>query len=187
MGGPGSGKGVLAKNLNQMNHFSIGEALRDIINDPTHPRAALFKKQIEQGKLLDDDEIITILSNAHQLTQETPVLLDGFPRTLSQWNKLKQINGLPAAIIDLSVSEETMRNRLSNRGRIDDKVATIEYRISDYLNNTQPMAKCILQEVTPSLIIETDSSPPEKVAEKAKEFLENQRLYPISEFFAYKQ
>ena len=187
MGGPGSGKGVLAKNLPQITHFSIGEALRDIIKDANHPSSESFRARIEQGKLLNDDEIINILSNAPVLHQETPVLLDGFPRTLPQWNKFKQSHGLPSAVIDISVSEETMRKRLSSRGRKDDEKTVIEYRINDYFTNTQIMAKQILQEVHPSLVVKADSLTPDDVSEMSKEFLENENLYPREDWVCYKQ
>jgi adenylate kinase family enzyme len=187
MGGPGSGKGVLAKNLPKITHFSIGEALRNIIQNAQHPLSESFKVCIEQGKLLNDDDIFNILSTASELRKESPVLLDGFPRTPSQWNKFKQSYGLPKAVIDISVSEETMRRHLSNRGRKDDKENVIEYRINDYINNTQIMAQQILQEVVNSLVIKADSLTPEEVSEISKEFLENENLYPKENWICFQR
>ncbi|MGQ3889263.1 nucleoside monophosphate kinase [Legionella sp. CNM-1927-20] len=179
MGGPGSGKGVLAKQLPKAHHFSIGESLRTIISNPRHPQAQLFKQRIEQGKLLNDQEIIEVMNQADVLKQTKPVLLDGFPRTLTQWNLFKKHYGSPAAVIDLAVSKDVMRTRLLGRGRKDDKVDVINYRIEDYFNNTRPMANKILSETTNTLKINASTLSPKEIANIAKKFLESKHLYPL--------
>ncbi|WP_419419948.1 nucleoside monophosphate kinase [Legionella sp. D16C41] len=177
MGGPGSGKGVLAKNLPKINHFSIGESLRGIINNPTHPKSQVFKQQMEQGKLLNDQDIIEVMQQADVLKETKPILLDGFPRTLNQWNIFKKTYGHPSAVIDLNVSEEVMQKRLAGRGRKDDQAAVINYRIADYLKNTRPMAKQILAEVNNTLSVNASKLNPTEVAEIAESFLQAKKLY----------
>ncbi|WP_131782166.1 nucleoside monophosphate kinase [Legionella gresilensis] len=179
MGGPGSGKGVLAKQLPNTNHFSIGESLRTIINNPKHPKAQLFKQRIEQGKLLNDQEVIEVMNQADAFKQTKPVLLDGFPRTLMQWHLFKNYYGSPAAVIDLAVSKDIMRSRLLSRGRKDDKVDVINYRIEDYFNNTRPMANKILSETTNALRINASTLNPKEIAEITKKFLESKHIYPL--------
>ncbi|STX27697.1 adenylate kinase [Legionella beliardensis] len=183
MGGPGSGKGVLAANLSKVKHFSIGEALREIINNPKHPQAESFKQRIAQGKLLSDHEVMGVMNQSDALKQSKPVLLDGFPRTLSQWNLFRNRYGSPAAVIDLDVSKEVMQTRLLGRGRKDDQASVIQYRIADYFNNTRPMARKILSETKKDnkLSIDASNLHPDEIADIAKQFLENKNLYPKQE------
>ena len=183
MGGPGSGKGVLAANLSKIQHFSIGEALREIINNPKHPQAELFKHRIAQGKLLSDQEVMGVMSQADIFKHSKPVLLDGFPRTLTQRGLFKKRFGSPAAVIDLDVSKEVMQTRLLGRGRKDDQTSVIQYRIADYFNNTKPMARKILAETTKDnkLSINASNLHPEEIDDIAKTFLENKNLYPKQE------
>lgn len=179
MGGPGSGKGVLAKNLPEINHFSIGEALRAITHDPNHPLATEIKARMAQGQLLSDEQIILVLQSAKGLQQEKPLLLDGFPRTFNQWHIYQRRYGMPAAVIDLAVSNDTMSKRLAGRGRKDDNIKAIEYRIRDYFENTRPMAKQILAQAPTTLVINADSLKPEEIAGLAREFLVQANLYPV--------
>lgn len=182
MGGPGSGKGLLAKRLPQVNHLSIGEVLREMTQTANHPSHEYIRKQMQQGKLLEDREILQLLDQAEVFKHPTPILLDGFPRTLWQWSLFKERYGLPKAIIELEVSKEVMQQRLLGRGRPDDNEKTITYRIQDYFNNTKPTAKQILSESSLSVVINANTKTPEEVTDEVREFLKKENLYPTREF-----
>lgn len=180
MGGPGSGKGVLAKNLPDLTHISIGEKLRNIASIKNNLQSEIIQNCMQNGKLLEDDIIFDLLTKAPELETNQAVLLDGFPRTLSQWNLLKTAPYRLSAIIDLQVSPHVIHERLCKRERRDDKPDIIEKRIKDYLDNTRPMANIIIAEN--SLIaceIKSDNLNPEEVAEIARDFLQRQNLYSL--------
>ena len=178
MGGPGSGKSVLAQNLPELQHLSIGELMRSLAlgNDP---RSVEMRRCMESGQLLDDQIIFEALKTASQTKQHTPLLLDGFPRTFSQWAMLQNTRNTPSAIIDLRVPKSTMRDRLFKRQRSDDTPDTIERRIKDYSDNTRPLADIIIASYPlQSCSIELDTLSPEELAEKIQCFLRSLNLYP---------
>jgi len=88
LGPPGAGKGtqaeLICKNHNFF-HFSTGNILRDEINNET-AIGKKIKKIINQGKLVSDNIILKIIDNiiTKELSANKGVLLDGFPRNLSQ-------------------------------------------------------------------------------------------------------
>jgi len=179
MGPPGSGKGALARNLPALQHISIGERLR-MASLKDNAQSDAIRHCMEHGKLLANDIIFNVLSSAPELKTPQAVLLDGFPRTYSQWDLLKRKLYMPSAIIDLQVSEPTIHKRLSERKRMDDKPDIIEKRIEDYFNNTRPMADTIIGEnkSIPCCVIDSDDLNPDEVAENVRVFLQEKDLYP---------
>ena len=178
MGGPGSGKGVLAHYLSALQHVSIGEQLRQASsgNDAQSHR---IKQRMKSGELLQDDMIFDVLLMSPELQIPQPLLLDGFPRTLSQWAMLKGNMQPPSAIIDLRVDESVIQKRLSTRGRFDDEPGVIQNRIKDYFENTRPMADQIIGEhEARTCVIDSSQLNPEDVAKIACSFLYDLGLYP---------
>lgn len=95
-GAPGVGKGtyagLLAKDL-QYNKISTGDELRKIIKgDQTSSMnpslVAEIKSIVSAGKLVSDDIVLNILAEKlKEPASQKGVILDGFPRTLSQLAK----------------------------------------------------------------------------------------------------
>lgn len=177
MGGPGSGKRIFSSNFHSCEHFSVGDCLRKLIYS-NHPQAATVKAQMDGGKLLSDDFIRQLLLTHPTLRGAKPVLMDGFPRTSSQWDMFKTIFNSPLAVINISVSPKTMAERLLVRGRNDDKPEVIDSRITDYFANTRPLALKILSETPDSIDIHADHLTPKEVAEKGIEFLQQFGITP---------
>lgn len=94
LGAPGAGKGTISselKNINHIVHISTGDIFRKIMisNDET---SLNVRKIIESGKLVSDDLTNKILLNElkkHDLNNEI-ILLDGYPRNITQLNFLKK-------------------------------------------------------------------------------------------------
>ena len=84
LGPPGSGKGTQSSYLvkkYKLNHISTGDILRTEISSGTNLGKQARKYMIE-GNLVPDQLIIDMVSK--KLKKFDSVLLDGFPRTLSQ-------------------------------------------------------------------------------------------------------
>ena len=114
----GSGKGTQGKALAEIfgwRTISVGQAIRD-----TGEYTAL----IDKGNLIPDEEVTKLMN--HQIEKAEAegfdVILDGFPRTEAQaaWLMEHMSDKIDGAII-LEVPKEELYERLSLRGRDDDK------------------------------------------------------------------
>ncbi len=150
-GAPGCGKGTqseLLKKKYNLVHFSTGEILRSEIKAGTEigRQAEVF---ISKGMLVPDEMIIMMLMK--QIDNLNPnnagMILDGFPRTVEQAQKLEvllaQREKEITMLIDINVDEKELINRLLLRGQIsgrsDDNAQTIKKRLKIYQEKTAPV------------------------------------------------
>ena len=149
LGPPGSGKGtqaeILTDNLN-LNHLSVGALLRENILNTTE-LGKLASNYVKSGELVPDELIIDLMdsyiTNIKNKTDNSGIILDGFPRTINQAialeNKIKQLNVSIKAVINLDIPDQKILNRLAARGREDDKPELIKNRLKVYRNQTEPL------------------------------------------------
>ena len=145
MGGQGVGKGTFARMLCNHHQYKIietGKMLRD---------AASTDKQIAdimaRGELLPFDMLVRLV--AENITPDTDILLDGFPRTLDQakWLVQNYADKFNIHVLYLDVPEEIMVARIQKRireggGRADDADgAAIRKRLDIFWNTTMPAIK----------------------------------------------
>jgi adenylate kinase len=122
LGPPGAGKGTQAKLLAMrwgVPHVSTGDILRQAVKDGTE----LGKQAgplMAEGKLVPDDLVVSIVRD--RLLQPDAAggfILDGFPRTIPQAEKLDQAlarHKRPLdAVVSLEVPIETLVERISGR------------------------------------------------------------------------
>lgn len=122
LGAPGSGKGTQAERLTakyQIPHISTGNILRAAIENKTE-LGTLAKSYIKEGKLVPDLVVIQVVEERlAQSDCKNGFILDGFPRTVTQAEMLKQwterVNRPLTKIVYFEVSETTLINRLINR------------------------------------------------------------------------
>jgi adenylate kinase family enzyme/adenine/guanine phosphoribosyltransferase-like PRPP-binding protein len=168
-GAPGSGKSTQGKGLSHLNkafvHLSLGDIVRQKLESPDDPITQQYKEVISQGLLLPDECIFKILEQVVAEYEHTDVvlLLDGYPRTETQYQQFKQKWGLPEALIHLDIAEETLQQRLAERQdrRSDDNQQAIKHRLDFYQQTTKPLIEQIKSELGKSAITingETDSS-----------------------------
>lgn len=170
MGPPGAGKGTQAARVIeklQIPQISTGDILRKAVREGTQT-GLLAKSYMDQGLLVPDDVVIAIVKERiAQPDCQNGYLLDGFPRTVNQAEKLSQIAKIDYAI-NLDVSREHLLHRLGGRffcpkcnatphistlgesrvcpvcggaliQRDDDKPEAIEKRLTVYDNQTKPL------------------------------------------------
>ena len=156
-GAPGSGKGTQSDRLVQkygFDHISTGDVLRAAIKAGTE-LGNTAKQYIDNGQLIPDALMIDILAATYDALPKTQgVIFDGFPRTIPQADALKAMlaergTGVHA-MLELSVPDEMLMERLINRGktsgRADDNEETIAKRLSVYHAQTAPLVEWYAQE-----------------------------------------
>ena len=93
-GPPGVGKGAQAELLSQrygLSHLSTGELIRAEINEGT-PLGLKVKEAVERGEFADDETVLGIIMDKIDLPEFTAgFLLDGFPRTVVQAERLDEL------------------------------------------------------------------------------------------------
>ncbi|MBQ0017485.1 MAG: nucleoside monophosphate kinase [Clostridiales bacterium] len=101
IGAPLSGKGTQAEQLcNKFNlvHISTGDLLREIMNQPT-PLGKQVKSYMDKATLVPDDLTIEVIKEElSKVKNSQGILFDGFPRTLTQAKKLKEIIDIDLAV-----------------------------------------------------------------------------------------
>ena len=121
-GPPGVGKGVQASRLSErrgMVHFSMGDALRGEIAEGTKLGESI-RKALARGEFASDEVVLGVLEK--HLDRGEPVtglILDGFPRTVVQAEKLEEMlrrrGGGLSRVLLLDAGSETLLARLTGR------------------------------------------------------------------------
>jgi len=150
-GPPGSGKGtqasLLAKKIN-IPHLSTGDILRLKLKDEDELANEL--SQIMSSGNLVPDSILNPIVTEKLLSSECKngFILDGYPRNKSQSDFLLdflQKNKIELdLIIDFKADTETIKNRITERSKIenrsDDNLVVIKTRLDKYFAETHPLA-----------------------------------------------
>lgn len=122
LGTPGSGKGTLAKLLSSelgVPHISSGDILREEVKQDSR-LGEIAKPFMERGKLVPDEIVLKMMEK--RITQPDcgqGFILDGFPRTIIQAEKLDQMLSVSDRRIDFAlkfeVSDQCALKRLGGR------------------------------------------------------------------------
>ena len=118
LGPPGAGKGTQASHICEkfnIPQISTGDMLRAAVVAGT-PIGLKAKKIIDEGSLVSDDIIITLVKERIQSQDcKNGYLLDGFPRTIAQADSLKLEDIKIDYVVEVQVPDEDIVVRMSGR------------------------------------------------------------------------
>jgi len=188
IGPPGSGKGTQAKRLAAQHgvpHISTGDMLREAIADGTElgRQAAPI---MASGALVSDDLMLGIIDERlAKADAQRGFILDGFPRTLVQAEKLDTIVGNGSGngagglrVLQLLVPDETIVKRISLRRSCPTCGAIY------HLESAPPAVDTVCDREGAELIARPDDN--ETAVRKRLEAFHRQTL-PVATFYKAKQ
>ena len=122
IGPPGSGKGTQAPRIRDdlcLCHLSTGDMLRDAVKQGTE-LGKQAKEIMNRGELVPDELVISLIEEAAKEPQcEKGLLLDGFPRTAVQAEKLDDMlakkGGKVNQAIEFAVNDDILVERVEGR------------------------------------------------------------------------
>lgn len=148
LGPPGAGKGTQAVMLAEergYTHLSTGDMIRDEMARETE--LGVFAKQFyDRGDLVPDDVIIGMIKG--RVVESTQgVVLDGFPRNVSQAASLDDqldregapLDKIVLLSVDADEAIERMMKRREIEGRVDDEPDAIRRRLEVFERETAPV------------------------------------------------
>lgn len=122
LGPPGAGKGTQAQKIVEkynVPHISTGDIFRENIKNGT-PLGVKAKSYMDKGELVPDELVIDLATN--RLLEDDckdGFLLDGFPRTVHQAEKLDEFlsshDSKIDIVIDIAVGKEELIRRITDR------------------------------------------------------------------------
>ncbi|KAM0728087.1 GTP:AMP phosphotransferase AK3, mitochondrial [Formica fusca] len=173
LGAPASGKGTMSTRIVQqfgVTHISSGDRLRLHVSTGTNLGREV-KKYMDSGSFVPDDTMISLIGEEIQSVADQKWLLDGFPRTLTQAERLQKLQPINL-VINLVVPTFVILDRVKSRwvhlpsGRVynigfndprvpgkddvtgeplsqreDDKPEVVQRRLQDYATKTEPVVR----------------------------------------------
>jgi adenylate kinase len=183
IGPPGSGKGTQAKRLaseHAIPHISTGDILREAIADGTElgRKAAPI---MAEGKLVSDDLMVGIIRDRlNKSDAKRGFILDGFPRTLVQAEKLESLVGNGSGglrVLQLLVPDEVIVKRIALRRSCPNCGAIY------HLETAPPANDLICDRCGAEVIVRPDDN--EQAVRKRLEAFRRQTL-PVTTFYKVK-
>jgi adenylate kinase len=121
LGAPGAGKGTQCKRIVEkygLLHLSSGDILRQERTAGTK-LGRCARGYMDSGELVPDEVIVEMMAGAIKKTPQAGFVLDGFPRTVNQADRLdkslacngKRIN----AVLNLKVDDRIVAERMTGR------------------------------------------------------------------------
>lgn len=183
IGPPGSGKGTQAKRLAnrfEIPHISTGDMLREAVADDTElgRQAAPI---MASGGLVSDDLMIGIINHRLAKTDaQRGFILDGFPRTLVQAEKLDGLvgNGKDALrVLQLLVPDDAIVRRITLRR------TCVQCGAIYHLENKPPATDSVCDRCGAEVIARADDT--EEAVRKRLEAFHRQTL-PVATYYKSK-
>jgi adenylate kinase len=164
LGPPGAGKTTQAQFLKKhyrIPFFSAAEIVRKSYGKKTKDSRSL-EPQAASGDLLADSALNDLMLQSFKKADFTRgFILDGYPANRVQAEffrgALRDLRLPEPAVVLLEVTDSVAQQRMTSRGRADDKPATIERRLADYHREIDT----IREAYPPARILRVDGTRPE--------------------------
>ncbi|XP_076940405.1 adenylate kinase 4-like [Bidens hawaiensis] len=122
IGPPGSGKGTqspIIKDEYCLCHLATGDMLRAAVAAKT-PLGIKAKETMEKGELVSDDLVVGIIDEAMKKPScQKGFILDGFPRTVAQAEKLDEMLAKQGTkidkVLDFAIDDSILEERIAGR------------------------------------------------------------------------
>lgn len=188
LGGPGSGKGTQSANLVRdygFKHLSAGDLLREEQDREGSQYGDLIKSYIKDGLIVPMEVTVKLLENAMRAfldakDKNSRFLIDGFPRKMDQAVFFEQSVCPSKCTIFLDAPEETMLERLLERGktsgRSDDNEESIKKRFRTFKETSMPVVDMFAAE--DKVISVTATGSVNQIYEKLVEKLSEKGISP---------
>ncbi len=187
LGAQGTGKGTVAGLLSEsieIPQISTGDIFRKNISEKT-PLGIEADKYISKGELVPDD--ITVPMLADRLNYEDAkngAILDGFPRTIEQAEKLDEMLAQNGKKVDLVVNLVTPREEIIDR-MLTRRVCTNQDCKTTYnIKLNPPKVEGICDKCGSSLKQRADDSDPEAINKRLEIYEE--KTSPLVEYYQNK-
>lgn len=143
---PGSGKGTIGNLCSQhfkLPHISTGDLIRDEIKSQTL-KGKILQPFVTHGIYVPYQLINPILFSRLQNDDcQSGFILDGYPRTISQYYNMKKLfeemETSISKVLVMDVDEKDCQHRILNRHRMDDNIESINKRFQHYQTYTQEL------------------------------------------------
>ncbi len=183
IGPPGSGKGTQAKRLAQrfaIPHISTGDMLREAISEGTE-LGQKAEPVVASGALVSDDLMVGIIRDRLlKADAKKGFILDGYPRTLVQAEKLENLVGNGSGglrVLQLLVPDEVIVKRIALRRSCPECGAIY------HLETAPPRNDLVCDREGAELVVRPDDT--EQAVRKRLEAFHRQTL-PVATFYKTK-
>ncbi len=184
LGAPGAGKGTQAKKIAKkykIPHISTGDIFRANIKNETE-LGKKAKSYMDQGMLVPDELTISLVIDRFQEPDaQNGYVLDGFPRTIPQAERLdaalKKSGSQIDFAINVDVPDENIIQRMSGRR------ACVKCGATYHLQYAAPKKDGICDSCGESLILRDDDKP-ETVEKRLKVY--HEQTQPLIDYYAQK-
>mmetsp|Transcript_17353 Transcript_17353/g.25345 ORF Transcript_17353/g.25345 Transcript_17353/m.25345 type:complete len:243 (-) Transcript_17353:199-927(-) len=185
IGPPGAGKGTQAPMIRDkycLCHLATGDMLRAAVRSGSE-MGKQVKSIMEQGALVSDDIVVGVIKEAIQQPEcAKGFILDGFPRTTVQAEKLDALLASEGADIDkvvnLVVEDDLLLKRIT--GRLTHPASGRSYNI--YFNPPKEEGK---DDLTGEPLVKRADDSADKLANRLKAF--HAQTQPVIDYYAAKK
>ncbi|KAI5479187.1 adenylate kinase [Pseudohyphozyma bogoriensis] len=185
MGPPGAGKGTQAPNIKEaynVCHLATGDMLREQVKQGT-PLGVQAKKIMDQGGLVSDEIVIGMIQSQLDENKECALgfILDGFPRTVTQAEKLDSMleakDQKLSSAVQLLVNDNLLVSRIT--GRLIHPASGRSYH-----NEFAPPKKPMTDDITGEPLIQRSDDTADTLRKRLHTY--HQQTDPVADYYKTK-